>query len=126
MNTPKEILARMNISASSIKAFKSIEDGSEYEAWRVSDESGEYVLKKAKGEEIAIYSAFFSEPVSGAPHFFSALNTEDGAYFLMEYCAGKDLCKCTRDSLVKTIDALISLQEKYWNTEPIFYEKALE
>ena len=121
----KEILNLLGISAVSVTPFKSIEDGAEYEVWLVSDGEKEYVLKKAKGDEIAIYSAFFSGQTEGAPQFFGSAEFNGENYFLMEHLAGCDLCKCTRDGLVKVLDALISLQEKYWNAEPLFYERAL-
>lgn len=120
-----EILKSINISPSSIEPFKSVEDGAEYKAWLISDGEDKYVLKKAKGDELQIYRSFFSEPISGAPRFIQSTKTEDGDYFLMEYVNGKDLCKCERESLTCALDALISIQEKYWNTEPLFYEKAL-
>ena len=122
----KEILNLLGISAVSVTPFKSVEDGAEYEVWLVSDGEKEYVLKKAKGDEIAIYSAFFSGQTEGAPQFFGSVEFNEENYFLMEYFAGKDLCKCTRDGLIKVLDALISLQEKYWNAEPLFYERALD
>ena len=122
----KEILNLLGISAVSVTPFKSVEDGEEYEVWLVSDGEKEYVLKKAKGDEIAIYSAFFSGQTEGAPQFFGSVEFNGENYFLMENFAGKDLCKCTRDGLIKVLDALISLQEKYWNAEPLFYERALD
>ena len=121
-----EILKLWGISAVSVTPFKSVEDGEEYEVWLVSDGEKEYVLKKAKGDEIAICSAFFSEQTDGAPQFLGAVEFNGETYFLMEHFAGKDLCKCTRDELIKVLDALISLQKKYWNSDEIFYERALE
>lgn len=121
-----DILKSMNISPSSVRPFKSVEDASEYEAWLISDGEDKYVLKKAKGDELVIYRTFFSEPVAGAPRFIKSAKAEDGDYFLMEYFKGQDLCKCNRKSLMRALDALIAIQEKYWNSEPLFYEKALE
>ena len=126
MKNLNEILGLMNITADSVAPFRSVEDGEEYAVWHVSDGGKEYVLKKAKGDEIAIYSSFFSEPTTGAPQFLGSVNFNGEDYFLMECFAGKDVCKCTREGLTKVLDALISLQKKYWNTEPLFYKKALD
>lgn len=113
-----EILEAMNLPFSlsdiEISPFTSVEDGSEYNVWLVRCGDQKFVLKKAKGFEIETYSAFFSDIASGAPRFYSAVNYQGDDYFLMEYVEGVDLCKCTRDGLKKAIDAIISLQNKYW------------
>ncbi len=110
----QNILAPFGLDSSEIMPFKSIEDGTEYDVWKIGSE---YVLKKAKGNEIGIYSEFFADGPSGAPRFYSSVKFDGEDYFLMEYAPGKDLCKCDRTSLKKALDALISLQEKYWNAE---------
>ena len=94
--------------------FLSVEDGSEYDVWLVSDGQGQYVLKKAKGYEIQIFSCFFEKPTNGAPYFYEAVSVDGVDYILMEYVRGKDLCACDRDSLIKTLDALIYLQDAFW------------
>ena len=115
------ILKQFNIERSSVLAitqFKSAEDGSLYNAWKIELDSGVYVLKKAKGDEILIYSTFFSEKTAGAPQFITSTLYEGEDYFLMEYAEGEDLCVCNRQRLVAVLDALISIQSRYWqNTE---------
>ena len=115
------ILKQFNIERSSVLAitqFKSAEDGSLYNAWKIELDSGVYVLKKAKGDEILIYSTFFSEKTAGAPQFIASTLYEGEDYFLMEYAEGEDLCVCNRQRLVAVLDALISIQSRYWqNTE---------
>lgn len=115
------ILKQFNVERSSVLAitqFKSAEDGSLYNAWKIELDSGAYVLKKAKGDEILIYSTFFSEKTAGAPQFIASTLYEGEDYFLMEYAEGEDLCVCNRQRLVAVLDALISIQSRYWqNTE---------
>ena len=113
-----EILEAMNLSFPlsdiEVSPFTSAEDGSEYSVWLVRFGDQKFVLKKAKGFEIETYSAFFSDIASGAPRFYASVNYQGDDYFLMEYVEGVDLCKCTREGLKKAIDAIISLQNKYW------------
>ena len=97
-----------------ITPFTSAEDGSEYSVWRVCCKDQKFVLKRAKGFEIETYSSFFSDGIAGAPKFYTAVNYRGDDYFLMGYVDGVDLCKCTRESLKRTLDAIISLQNKYW------------
>jgi hypothetical protein len=106
------IIASLGIDSFEIAPFKSVEDGAEYNVWKVGSE---FVLKKAKGCEIQIYSTFFSDKTSGTPRFFKSVKFAEDDYFLMEFVEGEDLCICKRDKLTKALDALIYIQEKHWN-----------
>ena len=130
-----EILEEMKLPFSfsdiEISAFTSLEDGSEYSVWRVSCGDQKFVLKKAKGFEIETYSAFFSDVSSGAPRFYKAVNFKGDDYFFMEYVEGVDLCKCTREALKKALDAIISLQNAFWEDKTrencgFTFEKSIE
>ena len=114
-----------------ISPFTSAEDGSEYSVWRVCWGDQKFVLKKAKGFEIETYSAFFSEGALGAPRFYTAVNYRGDDYFLMECVSGVDLCKSTREGLKKAIDAIVSLQNMFWEDKTrencgFSFEKSLE
>lgn len=112
-----------------IVAFKSVEDGSDYDVWLVSDGECKYVLKKANKLELEVYSTYFNDQIEGAPRFLGSKTIDGHSYFLMEYVEGKDACRCERAELIKVLDALISLQEKYWNTtktDGYSFEEALE
>ena len=130
-----EILEEMKLPFSmsdiEISPFISAEDGSEYSVWLVSFRDQKFVLKKAKGFEIETYSAFFQDGVLGAPKFYTAVKYKDDDYFLMEYVSGVDLCKCNREGLKKAIDAIISLQNMFWEDTALSrcgfsFEKSLE
>ncbi len=108
----KELL---NTDATAITPFKSAEDGQDYAVWKVTTDSHEYVLKKAKNYELQIYFEFFSDNIIGAPRFLGSASVGGVDYFLMEYVRGNDLCRCDRVALTKALDALIALQDKYWN-----------
>ena len=112
-----------------IVAFTSVEDGCEYDVWKVFDGKRNYVLKKAKGLEVKVISTYFSGEIVGAPRLFASKSIDEHQYFLMEYVEGKDACRCGREDLIKVLDALISLQEKYWNstkTDGLSFEEALK
>lgn len=100
-----------------VTPFKSKEDGAPYEVWSVETGSDQYVLKKAKAYELEVYRTFFAEPTAGAPTFLGAVSHEGVDYFLMSYADGEDLCRCTRPALINALDALIALQNKYWNDQ---------
>ena len=108
-----------------VTPFRSEEDDSEYKAWKVVDGEKTYVLKQAKGHEAEIYRSFFenekfkqsAESVrASVPGIYGAVNCEGEDYILMEYIEGMDLCKCDRSRLKLVLDALISLQDFYWET----------
>ena len=99
----------------SITPFKNAEDGENYEVWRITTTERSYVLKKAKNYELEVYSTFFANSVSGAPQYLESVHVDEEDYFLIELVKGRDLCKCDRASLKKALDALIFLQDKYWN-----------
>lgn len=118
-NKLRAILARFESilfsESACITPYLSVEDGSEYAVWLISDGDAKYVLKRAKAREIEVYSGFFRNGILGAPHFYESVIFEGDDYFLMECVDGKDLCRADRKSITKALDALISLQEAFWN-----------
>ncbi len=117
MKVPNEILTGMGITPLALRAFTSPEDGAPYEVWRVETEEGAFVLKKAKGYELSVYRGFLEEPLEGAPRLLKTASYEGEDYLLLEYCDGNDLLRLDRGALIKTIDALVSLQERFWEDE---------
>lgn len=111
-----KILKKMDIGGDGweITQFTSAEDGRAYGAWKVVIRGTAYVLKKAKGCELSVYAAFFQGDVPGAPRFYQSVRVDGEDYFLMEYAQGEDLCRCTREKLTKALDALMALQDRYW------------
>lgn len=113
-----EIMKQLGLSDPvNISQFKSAEDGAEYEVWKVSVQENEYVVKKAKGHELAVYSAILKDCIQGAPRFLKSAEVGGETYFLMEYVPGKDLRKCDHFSLTAALDALIYLQDLYWENQ---------
>lgn len=124
------LLSRLGLPSPVIAVpFTREEDGTDYEVWKVTAGGETFVLKKAKEYELEVYNAFFREGVPGAPRLLSTIFTEAGAYFLMEFAEGRDLCRCTRETLILTLDALIALQKRYWGdktTAGLSFEKSLQ
>lgn len=112
-----EILEQLGISGvcvDRINAFVSDEDGFEYSVWKVDAADGPYVLKLAKGLETEVYRSFFAEKKPYAPELFASCGYDGKTFLLMEYCPGEDLRICSREKLVMALDALILMQDEFW------------
>ncbi|MBQ6182760.1 MAG: phosphotransferase [Clostridia bacterium] len=90
------------------------EDGGAYDVWRIVCESGEYVLKKAKGKETEIYREFFSQPVGGVPRFYGSANAGGDEYLLLSRERGEALLSVDKASAAAAVDALVSVQDRFW------------
>jgi len=122
-----EILAKLGlpgIGEGAIRAFTVEEDGGAYAVWRIDAGSGSCVLKRAKAFELETYRCFFRDKKPYAPAFYGSCAFGGAAYFLMEYCPGDDLRRCEREKLKKALDALIEMQEEFWQREAL-YDSAL-
>lgn len=126
----RAVLKRMGIEdVREVTPFPREEDDTLYEVWKVTTPEGEYVLKKAKQHELAVYQAFFREDLPGVPRFLGSAEAEGESWFLMEYVSGTDLRRCDRGGLSTALDALISLQERFWEspqTDGYSFEESLQ
>lgn len=112
----KTILKQLGITnPTAIMPFKSYEDNSEYEVWKIITPEKDYVLKKAKEYELCVYSTFFEHTTKAVPRFYGSINCGNENYFLTDFENGKDLCVCSREALKSALDSLIYLQNLYWN-----------
>lgn len=134
-NKIRDVLLSMNFCTADekfyITPFVNCEDGEEYNVWKITKSRETYVLKKSKGCEDEIYSAFLGGDMDCVPRVLCNCTVDGEKYLLMEYVNGKDLYKCDRNSLIKALDALIELQKKYWNDKEksglgYTYEKSFE
>ena len=111
----KEILAQMCLSEQAeATPFKSAEDGTDYAVWKINDGNTAYVLKQASEQELSVYNTFLASAERAVPHLYKSLNYCGELFLLMEYIEGHDLRKCDRESLTAVLDALIYLQNMYW------------
>lgn len=110
----QEIVSHIDphISVLSGEAFRSEEDGTEYEVWKLITDAAPLVLKKVTPREQETYEGFFSQggPVPNVFGFH-----ED--WMLMEYVTGHTLSRCCREDLILALDALIASQRKYWDQD---------
>lgn len=110
-----EILTKMGFDEQAeITTFKCAEDGEDYDVWKIEADNAAYVLKKASEQELAVYDTFLKSVEFGAPNFYKSICHHGESFFLMEYIEGNDLRKCDRKSLRTALDALIYLQNTYW------------
>lgn len=114
------LLGYQGLSTDAFHPFLSEEDGSEYAVWRVDAGDRKYVLKRAKGSEIEIYRSFFREKKPYVPAFFGDCEYAGDAYFLTEFCPGETLSRCDREKLTKALDALIMMQDEFWERADLY------
>ena len=90
------------------------EDGSPSGAWRVETADRCYFLKKiASPAEEALYTALAGTRPE-LPAFFGGTDYYGKRYILSEYFPGRELSKCARRDMILALDALISLQDAFW------------
>ena len=119
----RSILRSLKVSdadTARITAFTSSEDGAEYAVWRIDGGKTTTVLKRAKAYEIACYETFFRDPTPYVPAFLGSARIDDSSWFITEYCEGTDLCRCDRARLSRVLDALIGLQDAFWQRESLY------
>ncbi|MBO4562193.1 MAG: aminoglycoside phosphotransferase family protein [Clostridia bacterium] len=115
-----EALGMPGVGEECITAFICAEDGYKYAAWLVERGGEKYVLKRAKGLELEAYRCFFVPKKPYAPAFCGSCELNGEPYFLMEYCEGGDLRRCDTERLLKALDALIAMQEEFWQREELY------
>ena len=78
-----------------------------------------YVLKKAKEDELSCYSSLNNSSVH-LPYFYGSYHFYVKDYFLIEYVEGHNGMKMSRDDLIRILDAIIDIQDLYWNSSLSF------
>ena len=117
MNEQKlqEILAGLGIREmpAAVKPFHGEEDGAKYTVWRVDLQTGPKVLKTTTRQERSVYETFLMG-LAAVPRCYGFYETGDDVYMLMEYFDGQTLSRSTRENLRLALDALIELQNAWW------------
>ena len=78
-----------------------------------------YVLKKAKENELDIYK-HINNSLTNVPYFYGDYHYYGSDYILLEYVSGKNAMIMNRNSLIRIIDAIINTQKKYWLSNETF------
>ena len=111
-----EILKSMGLGpCPDVMRFRSAEDDTPYDVWRLTYPDKTFVLKKAKGREGEMYAEFLSADNAFAPAFIASTQWDGDIWLLLEYVPGNDLSRCTRPALTRVLDALISMHMQFWN-----------
>lgn len=116
----RKVLHAMGVLAgreTGISQYHAEEDGKPYNVYGIHSASGHYVLKLAKGDEVAVYSSFLSHSPKYAPKLYARHEDRQGTWILMEEIQGKPLTHCTRDALRLALDSLILMQREFWDAD---------
>ena len=103
----------LNLEVRSAEPFRAEEDGRAYSVWKLQTDRGELVLKKTDPMERSVYETFFRDggPV---PRVYAFCEADGDTWMLMEFVHGESMSRCTRERLVRVLDALIESQNKWW------------
>lgn len=83
-----------------------------------------YILKKAKGDELNIYSSI-NNMDNHIPYYYGSYHYYNNDYILFSYIKGHNAMKMDKDNLFLIIDAIIDVQKKYW-LSPLRFAYTLE
>lgn len=101
-----------------VAQLKHEEDGEPYQVWKIDCGNVVYILKEAKESEAETYSTILAALETDCiPALYQVISAEEKTFLLMEYAEGENLCKCDRTKLILALNALISLQQKTWNSQ---------
>lgn len=110
----REILAQMGIGSQAlVTTFRHEEDDEDYAVWKIK-ENDMFCPEKAHEQTLEIYQACLFDFDGGAPRLYKSLKFQSNVYLLTEFLEGHDLRKCDRESLTAVLNALIYLQNQYW------------
>ena len=114
-----------------VTQLKREENDELYQVWRIDSGDTSYILKEAGAQEAETYQSILAElNESSVPTLYQTVDADGKIYLLMEYIDGDNLCHCNRPKLAAALDALISLQQKTWDSRALAeygysYEKSL-
>ena len=118
MNQIQNIISALGLPLAVLSAepFRAEEDGQAYSVWKLQTDQGTLVLKKTNPMERAVYETFFRE---GGPvprvHAFGEVDGD--TWMLMEFVHGETMSRCTRDRLIRVLEALIESQKTWWGDD---------
>ena len=99
----------------SVRQMAYEEGGGAYSAWKITDETGAYLLKAAGETELGVYRRL-NNACAALPRFLGAASYYHKTYILLEFVEGRNLMRCQRADLVRALDAMIALQAAFWDT----------
>ena len=103
-----------------VTQLKREENDELYQVWRIDSGNTSYILKEAEPQEAETYTSILGElETDSAPILYQTISAQGKQYLLMEHIEGENLCQCSRPKLTAALDALISLQQKTWNSQTL-------
>ena len=102
--------------AANLRRMAYEEGGGFYDAWRIADGPETYLLKAAGENELTVYRRLGNR-LDALPRCCGTTTYRNKTYILLEFVEGRDLMRCTRADLVRVLDAMIALQDAYWDTK---------
>ena len=91
------------------------EGGGFYHAWKITDGPEAYLLKAVSENELTIYRRLGNR-LDALPRCFGTTAYRNKTYILLEFVAGRSLMVCDRGDLIRVLDAMIALQDAFWDT----------
>ena len=98
---------------STVQYYTCAEDGEPYDVCLVQTEQGERVIKRAKGYEANIYHTLL-QGCPCVPRLYGTAQIGADTYLLIEHMPGEPVLRLDRETLTKILDALIEIQQAYW------------
>lgn len=122
-----EVLKQLSIDdVLDLARFINEEDGSYYDTYVVTTSTKKYIVKKSNINELTNYLYLLRNLKPNIPKLYKSTEYNDEIYILFSYFDGHNIRKCNRDDLIKALDALICIQDKYWEkvelNESIYYK----
>lgn len=110
----------------SFERIKHEEDEEFYNVYLVEKGKYKYIFKKSSESEINVYKNISSECF---PKLIQYIKYYNKLYILIEYIEGKNLMIANKEEMLRVIDSLIAIQNRYWNSNIVLtknYESKLE
>lgn len=112
----QELIREFNIKGViEYKKLQREEDDSFYDVYLLVTEKGKFILKKSSFKELSNYLFLANNMKKHVPKLHRSYEYNDDIYILIEYIEGTNLQKCNKENLIKVLDAIIYIQNKYWN-----------
>lgn len=103
-----------------VTQLKREENDELYQVWRIDAGDHRYILKEADAREAETYTSILAGlGTDSVPILYQTISDQGQEYLLLEYIEGENLCRCNRPNLRATLDALISLQQKTWDSQAL-------
>ena len=83
-----------------------------YNVWKVVSNNNSYILKQATIDELNNYNKLNSDSL---PKLYGHTKYYNKTYILIQFINGINLNEATKENVIKVLDSLISIQERYWN-----------